>query len=88
LAALRSGGAPNSAPSLCSVAGLLVAKWVPPTSTPSDFPPRFTDNTLRLRRLPSDQDDRFCLTGGGPPAVSVRYKARCVRRNVGISPRR
>src|SRR5439155_22800931 len=45
---LRSGGAPNSAPSLCSVAGLLVAKWVPPTSTPSDFPPRFMDNTLRL----------------------------------------
>src|SRR5206468_12295690 len=34
-AALRSGEAPNDAPSLCSVAGLLVAKWVLPTRTPS-----------------------------------------------------
>ena len=44
-ATLGSGGAPNCAPSLCSVAGLLVAKWVPPARTPS--PPRERVTTAR-----------------------------------------
>src|SRR5215208_1261053 len=49
-ATLRSGGAPNSAPSLCSVAGLLVAKRVPPTRTLSAFPrsPSCRDTSSRL----------------------------------------
>src|SRR6266480_3891188 len=49
-AALGSGGAPNYAPSPCSVAGLLVAKWVPPTRTPSAFPLESTSGPILRRR--------------------------------------
>src|SRR5437667_9468813 len=74
----RAPRAPNCAPSLCSVAGLLVAKWVPPTSTPSDFPLGFTENTLWLRRLPNDQRGSVLLARVSPPAVSgaLRSSAR------------